>query len=104
MDIALVLRKIRPNSRWTMVENSYQKLRWLDASEKPTLKEIKAAWPEIEQEELENQKRSLRQLAYQKESDPLFFKYQRGEATKEEWLEKIKEIKKRYPSTAISQE
>lgn len=38
-----------------------------------------------------------RSLAYQKESDPLFFKAQRGEATMEEWLAKVEEIKTRYP-------
>lgn len=38
-----------------------------------------------------------RALAYQTESDPLFFKAQRGEATMEEWLAKVEEIKARYP-------
>jgi hypothetical protein len=38
-----------------------------------------------------------RSVAYTQESDPLFFKYQRGEATREEWLAKIEEIKARYP-------
>ena len=41
--------------------------------------------------------KALRQAAYVVESDPIFFKYQRGEATKEEWLAKIEEIKARYP-------
>lgn len=35
--------------------------------------------------------------AYRNESDPIFFKWQRGEATKEEWLSKVAEIKARYP-------
>jgi hypothetical protein len=34
--------------------------------------------------------------AYQNESDPLFFKAQRGEATMEEWQAKVAEIKKRF--------
>lgn len=37
-----------------------------------------------------------RQEAYRNESDPLFFKWQRGEATEQEWLDKIQEIKERY--------
>lgn len=41
---------------------------------------------------------ALRQEAYRKEADPLFFKAQRGKATMEEWKAKIAEIKKRYPS------
>ena len=40
-----------------------------------------------------------RQHAYQIESDPLFFKYQRDEdgVTKQVWLEKIDEIRARFP-------
>jgi hypothetical protein len=34
--------------------------------------------------------------AYRTESDPLFFKAQRGEATQQQWLDKIAEIKLRY--------
>ncbi len=36
--------------------------------------------------------------AYRTESDPLFFKSQRGEATQQEWLDKVAEIKTRYPA------
>ena len=38
-----------------------------------------------------------RKAAYIAEADPLFFKAQRGEATEQEWLDKIAEIKTRYP-------
>jgi hypothetical protein len=47
--------------------------------------------PTLEEQE------GLRQAAYAAESDPLFFKYQRGDATRDEWLAKIQEIKFRYP-------
>ena len=39
----------------------------------------------------------IRQLAYQQEADPLFFKWQAGNGTKEEWLTKRLEIAERYP-------
>lgn len=48
-----------------------------------------------------------RATAYKVESDPIFFKWQRGEATQQEWLDKIAEIKARYPdrpSTNITPE
>jgi len=45
---------------------------------------------------LEKQK-ALRATAYRAESDPLYFKAQRGEATMDEWLAKVAEIKARYP-------
>jgi hypothetical protein len=42
-----------------------------------------------------------RRTAYILEADPLFFMSQRGEATTEEWLVKIEEIKSRYPYPEI---
>lgn len=38
-----------------------------------------------------------RRTAYLEEADPLFFKSQRGEAIKQDWLDKIAEIKARFP-------
>ena len=38
----------------------------------------------------------LRAEAYRTEADPLFFKYQRGEAAQEEWINKVSEIRIRY--------
>lgn len=40
-------------------------------------------------------KKAARAEAYRIESDPLFFKAQRGEATMDEWLAKVEEIKAR---------
>jgi len=38
-----------------------------------------------------------RAAAYREESDPLFFQAQRGEATNQDWLDKIAEIQARFP-------
>lgn len=38
-----------------------------------------------------------RQAAYTAEADPLFFKWQAGEGTEEEWKAKRQEIRDRYP-------
>ena len=38
-----------------------------------------------------------REQAYKTESDPLFFKWQRGEITEQEYLSKVEEIRARYP-------
>jgi hypothetical protein len=38
-----------------------------------------------------------RRTAYIAEADPLFFKWQRGEGTEQDWLDKITEIKARFP-------
>ena len=41
-----------------------------------------------------------RHAAYIAEADPLFFKAQRGEATVQEWQDKVAEIKTRFPKGA----
>lgn len=46
------------------------------------------------QKEADNEQ--LRSEAYRNESDPLFFKYQRGEVEKQVWLDKVAEIKEKY--------
>jgi predicted NBD/HSP70 family sugar kinase len=38
-----------------------------------------------------------RKAAYIAEADPLFFRAQRGEIPEQEWLDKVAEIKARYP-------
>jgi hypothetical protein len=51
----------------------------------------------VAQEQALNYAQKSRASAYQQEADPLFFKYQRGEVTKEEWESKIEEIRQRFP-------
>lgn len=48
------------------------------------------------QAEIEAQNEYLRLEAYRNESDPLFFKWQRGEIDKQVWIDKVEEIKTRY--------
>jgi hypothetical protein len=49
-------------------------------------------------DEIKKASESLRLRAYAKESDPLFFKWQRGEIAQEVWLAKVSEIKQRFPN------
>jgi hypothetical protein len=44
----------------------------------------------------EGQKQN-RLYAYEKESDPVFFKWQRGEGTQQEWLDAVELVKQQYP-------
>jgi len=104
MDIAKVLQKIRPNAVWSLDENKFEKLFWKDESPKPSYQEVIDAWEQIEQELKSEKIKNLRKRAYQEESDPLFFKYQRGDIEKSEWIAKVQEIKEKFPLTASSQE
>lgn len=53
--------------------------------------------PETERLWYNEQQKMNRAAAYKDESDPLFFKAQRGEATMEEWIALVDDIKARYP-------
>ena len=53
--------------------------------------------PEEIAEQQRAEAQANRQAAFEREADPLFLKYQRGEATEQEWLDKIEEIRARYP-------
>jgi hypothetical protein len=63
---------------------------------KPTKAEFDAKLIEVQAQYQEQQIDANRQAAYQTESDPLFFKWQAGEATQEEWAAKRQEIKERF--------
>ena len=73
--------------------NSSGKMIVADEDGKPVLQDP----PAPTHEQLLAAAEAQRAAAYREEADPLFFKYQRGEATKEEWLAKIDEIKARFP-------
>lgn len=45
---------------------------------------------------------ALRRAAYREVSDPLFFKWQRGDATQGEWLAAVAAIKARYPGDILT--
>lgn len=66
----------------------------------PTEEELVQVFPNYltAKAERDNQLAALnRASAYREESDPLFFKWQRGESTKQDWLDKVIEIKQRFP-------
>lgn len=84
-------------------KDSEGNLFWLDETD-PVEVWGKPDWMEITDEEAEAMRQppvpdysSLRAEAYRVESDPLFFKAQRGEATMDEWKAKVAEIKARWP-------
>jgi hypothetical protein len=103
MDIAKVLQKIRPNAVWSLQNNDYQKLVWKGQGPKPSLKEIEDAWRNLKTDFEIERISDLRKKAYQEESDPLFFEYQRGDIEKSEWVAKVKEIKTKFPFPDNSQ-
>ncbi len=101
MDIPAVLAHIRPGASWSMNGDEFDGLVWLDDSPEPTLPEIEAAWPATQAAVLNDEARVLRLAAFRDEADPLFFGWQRGENTEQEWLDKCEEIRQRFPYVPV---
>lgn len=47
------------------------------------------------------QKLEERRLAYQREADPLFFKWQAGEVSKQDWLDARAAVVEQYPDAEV---
>ena len=101
IDYTVVLNK-GWNGLWKSINaNDPNQIVMVEGVEPPTKKELDNYW-EAHQAEIridQELKRITRQRrnAYRNEADPLFLKWQRNEATEQEWLDKIAEIKERFP-------
>ena len=92
---ANALQSLRPGAEWVLRGNE---LEWLDANQtQPSDAEIEAEVARLTALEPARIATENRRAAYTTESDPLFFKWQAGETTQEEWQAKRNEIKARYP-------
>jgi hypothetical protein len=70
---------------------------WMDDRPQPSWSDLETARPQFEIDQANAQAQRNRRVAYASESDPLFFQWQRGEGTEQEWLDKVTEIRDRYP-------
>jgi len=89
------IHSLRPGAEFTLWED---RLEWPEQEQtRPTEDELDAEVVRLTALEPIRIAEEKRKAAYIAESDPLFFKAQRGEATMEEWQAKVDEIKSRYP-------
>ena len=102
MDIPAILTDKYASAQWSLDGDDYEGLTWLDDSPKPTKKALEALWPEVQHARAMQAVEIARQVAYAQTADPLFFQYQRGEATEAEWLAAVQAVKTAhpYPETA----
>lgn len=100
IDYAAVLSANYPSAQWVLNGDEYDGLVWLDNSPKPTQAELDAAWPQVNYNNQCAAVEVARLSAYEKESDPLYFKWQRGDATEAEWRAAVAKVKadNPYPS------
>ena len=106
MDITQVLTKRFPDAEWTLNGDSYSGLTWLSESTKPTAEELQAEWAQVEYEIAYAKVEADRQIAYRNTADPIFFEFQRGDKTEQEWLDAVQAVKDAHvypvdPSTIV---
>lgn len=95
IDKANALQSLRPGAQWVIRGDD---LEWLDTEQtQPTEAEISAEVARLQALEPIRIAEANRKAAYQAEADPLFFKWQAGEATQAEWQAKREEIRQRFP-------
>lgn len=94
---ALVLATNYPSAEWSITANDYDSLLWLSDSAKPSQAELDAAWPAVKYANQCAIVEQARLADYEKTSDPLFFKWQRGDATQEQWLAAVQAVKDAHP-------
>jgi DsbC/DsbD-like thiol-disulfide interchange protein len=66
----------------------------------PDAAPIEAEYQRLLADEPRKQVEADRKAAYTIESDPIFFQYQRGDATEQEWLDAVEAVKAKYPYPA----
>jgi hypothetical protein len=92
---ANALQSLRPGAQWVLRGDD---LEWMDNEQtQPTEAEIAAEVARLTALEPNRIADANRKAAYEQEADPLFFKWQAGEATEAEWKAKRDEIKARFP-------
>jgi hypothetical protein len=96
MDYGNVLSREYPGRQFAVGE-TYESIRSLDGGPVPSQAELEAAWPAVRDAMADEQARAARQADFIAEADPLFMKWQAGEATQDEWLAKRAEIRARHP-------
>ena len=101
MNYALILQKKYSDKEWTLRGDSYEGLTWKSDTPKPTKEELESLWEEVKKQQQIEQAKRERQLAYQKEADPLFFKWQRGEIEEKVYTDKVEEIRERIPKPEL---
>lgn len=97
MDISVVLQELYPGASWVVVDNDYDTLQWNNEIPKPTKKALEKAWPEVQHIRAVRAVEQARAVAYRETADPLFFQYQRGEVSEQEWLDTVQAVKDAHP-------
>lgn len=98
IDYGAILTRRYSGNEWTLDGDDYKGLNWLSDTPKPTKAALDKLWPEVEAEIAKELRDVARRAAYMEQSDPVFFKWQRGEATEAEWKAAVAAVKAQFPA------
>jgi hypothetical protein len=96
MNYGLILMRKFEGQAFSVGE-TYESIVSVDGSPIPPEEELQALWPTVQYEVAYEQTERARQHAYQQTADPLFFQYQRGTATEQDWLDAVQAVKDAHP-------
>jgi hypothetical protein len=96
-DYAVVLKRIRPGAQWSLNGDTFDGLTWLDETVPPTVAECDAAWPQVAWDAQYAAVQAARHAAYVTDADPVFFRWQRQQATEQEWLDAVASVDATHP-------
>jgi aminoglycoside phosphotransferase (APT) family kinase protein len=97
-DYVSVLGAIRPGALYRLDGDDYAGLTWLDGEQtQPTQAECDAAWATVQYQREYATVEQARREAYERDADPLFFRWQRGTGTEQEWLDAVQGVKDANP-------
>jgi hypothetical protein len=96
-DYVAVLVANYPGAQWSLSGNDYATLEWYDDTPKPSQADLDAAWPTVEYNDQVAAVEDARRADYEKQSDPLFFEWQRGDGTEQAWLDAVAAVKAAHP-------
>jgi len=97
MDIAKILTRRYAGSEWTLNGDDYAGLVWRSDTPKPTKKALEALWAEVQYETAYAQVERARLAEYRASTDPMFFRFQRGDITEQAWLDAVQTVKDANP-------
>lgn len=99
IQLAKAIQRLNSKARYTLKGGDLDTLYWAEDHEgvKPSPEEILAEYARLEAEAPVQRIKDLRRAAYSVEADPLFFKWQAGEVTKEEWETARETVKTKHP-------
>ena len=96
-DYQVALRYMYPDAQWIFVGDAYDGLNWLDDAPKPSQADLDAAWPQVQHDLAYAEVERARKSAYERDADPVFFRWQRGDATEQDWLDAVQAVKDAHP-------